>query len=52
MKFDGAVREMFDASFIPGIRALMCVVLGNPEERTLITFAGEPSGPTAEAVVQ
>jgi hypothetical protein len=52
MKFDGAVREMFDASFIPGVRAPMCVGLGNPEMRTLITFAGEPSGSTAEAVVQ
>jgi hypothetical protein len=30
----------------------MCVGLGNPEMRTLITFAGEPSGSTAEAVVQ
>ena len=48
----GAVREMFDASFIPGVRAPMCVGLGNPEMRMLITFAGEPSGSTAEAVVQ
>ena len=52
IKFDGAVREMFDASFIPGVRAPMCVGLGNPEMRTLITFAGEPSGSKAEAVVQ
>jgi hypothetical protein len=28
----------------------MCVGLGNPEMRTLITFAGEPSGSTAEVV--
>jgi uncharacterized protein (TIGR03032 family) len=40
IKFDGAAREMFDASFIPGVM------------RTLITFAGEPSGSKAEAVVQ
>ena len=52
IKWDGAVREMFDASFIPGTGAPMCVGLGNPEMRTLITFAGEPSGSTAEAVVQ
>jgi hypothetical protein len=42
IKFEGAVRELFDASFIPGVRAPMCVGLGNPEIRTLI-FAGEPS---------
>ena len=29
----------------------MCVGLGNPEMRTLITFVGEASGSTAEAVV-
>jgi hypothetical protein len=52
IKFDGAVREMFDASFIPGVRAPICVGLGKPEMRTLITFAGEPSGSTAEAVTQ
>ena len=52
IKFDGAVREMFDASFIPGVRVPMCVGLGNPEMRTLIIFSGEPSGSTAEAVTQ
>ncbi len=50
IRFDGAVRELFDAAFIPGVRAPMCVGLGNPEMRTLITFAGEASGSTAEAV--
>ena len=50
IRFDGAVRELFDASFIPGVRAPMCVGLGNPEMRTLITFDGEASGSTAEAV--
>jgi len=42
---------MFDASFIPGVRATMCVGL-DPEMRTLINFAEEPSGSTAEALVQ
>jgi uncharacterized protein (TIGR03032 family) len=50
IRFDGAVRELFDAAFIPGFRAPMCVGLGNPEMRTLITFEGEASGSTAEAV--
>jgi uncharacterized protein (TIGR03032 family) len=49
IRFDGAVRELFDAAFIPGVRAPMCVGLGNPEMRTLITF-DEASGSTAEAV--
>jgi hypothetical protein len=43
---------MFDASFIPSVRAPMCVGLGNPEMRTPTTFAGEPSGSKAEAAVQ
>jgi hypothetical protein len=50
IRFDGAVRELFDASFIPGVRAPMCVGLGNPEMRTVITFDGEASGSTAQAV--
>ena len=50
IRFDGAVRELFDASFIPGVGAPMCVGLGNPKMRTLITFDGEASGSTAEAV--
>lgn len=50
IRFDGAVRELFDACFIPGVRAPMCVGLGNPEMRTLITFDGEASGSTAQAV--
>ena len=50
IRFEGAVRELFDAAFIPGVRAPMCVGLGNPEMRTLITFDGEASGSTAEAV--
>jgi uncharacterized protein (TIGR03032 family) len=51
IRFEGAVRELFDAAFIPGVRAPMCVGLGNPEMRTLITFDGEVSGSTAQAVV-
>ena len=35
---------------IPGVRATMCV--GLDPEITLINFAEEPSGSTAEAVVQ
>ena len=50
VKFDSAVREMFDASFIPGVRATMCV--GLDPEITLINFAEEPSGSAAEALVQ
>ena len=50
IRFDGAVRELFDAAFIPGVRAPMCVGLGNPEMRTLITFEGEASGSAAHAV--
>jgi uncharacterized protein (TIGR03032 family) len=48
IRFEGAVRELFDAAFILGVRAPMCVGLGNPEMRTLITFDGEVSGSTAE----
>lgn len=50
IRFEGAVRELFDAAFIPGVRAPMCVGLGNPEMRTLITFDGEASGSTAAVV--
>ena len=50
IRFEGAVRELFDAAFIPGVRAPMCVGLGNPEMRTLITFDGEASGTTAQVV--
>jgi hypothetical protein len=49
IRFEGAVRELFDAAFIPGVRAPMCVGLGNPEMRTLITFPEDGSGSTAEA---
>lgn len=49
IRFEGAVRELFDAAFIPGVRAPMCVGLGNPEMRTLITFSEDESGATAEA---
>jgi uncharacterized protein (TIGR03032 family) len=43
IRFDGGVRELFDASFIPGTKAPMCVGLGNPEMRTLITFSDAAS---------
>ena len=41
IRFEGAVRELFDVSFIPGVGAPMSVGLGSPEMRTLITIAGE-----------
>jgi uncharacterized protein (TIGR03032 family) len=50
IRFEGAVRELFDAAWIPGVRAPMCVGLGNPEMRTLITFDGEASGSKAQVV--
>ena len=50
IRFEVAVRELFDAAFIPGVRAPMCVGLGNPEMRTLITFDGEASGSKAQVV--
>jgi hypothetical protein len=50
IRFEGAVRELFDAAFIPGVRAPMRVGLGNPEMRTLIPFEGKASGSTAAVV--
>jgi uncharacterized protein (TIGR03032 family) len=44
IRFDGNVRELFDAAFIPGVRAPMCVGLASPELRTLITV--DEQGPT------
>lgn len=41
IRFDGAVRELFDAALIPGVRAPMCVGLASPEMRTLMTFNEE-----------
>jgi uncharacterized protein (TIGR03032 family) len=49
IRFEGAVRELFDAAFIPDVRAPMFVALGNPEMRTLITFPEEGAGSAAEA---
>ena len=42
IRFEGAVRELFDVAFIPGVRAPMCVGLASPEFRNLITL--EPEG--------
>jgi hypothetical protein len=42
--FVGAVRELFDAAFIPGVRAPMCVGLASPESRTLITISADEPG--------
>jgi uncharacterized protein (TIGR03032 family) len=41
IRFEGAVRELFDTAFLPGVRAPMCVGLAAPEMRTLITIEGE-----------
>ena len=48
IRFEGAVRELFDAAFIPDVRAPMYVGLGNPEMRTLITFPEDGAGSAAE----
>jgi hypothetical protein len=34
IRFDGAVGELFDAAFIPWVRAPMCVGLASPEFRS------------------
>ena len=49
IRFEGTVRELFDAAFIPGVGAPMCVGIGNPEMRTLITFDGERGHAKIEA---
>jgi uncharacterized protein (TIGR03032 family) len=38
IRFEGVVRELFDAAFIPGAGSPMCVGLNEAEMRTLITF--------------
>ena len=43
IRFEGPVREMFDAAFLPGVRAPMCVGLATPEMRTLVTFDADES---------
>jgi len=40
LRFEGAIRELFDIAFLPGVRAPMCVGLENAEMRTLITYEG------------
>ena len=40
LRFEGAVRELFDVGFLPGVRAPMSVGLASPEMRTLITLEG------------
>jgi arginase family enzyme len=42
------VRELFDAGFMPGVRAPMCVGLTNPEMRTLITLEADETSLPAE----
>jgi uncharacterized protein (TIGR03032 family) len=48
LRFEGSVRELFDAGFLPGVRAPMCVGLAAPEMRTLITIEGEADKPMPE----
>jgi uncharacterized protein (TIGR03032 family) len=48
IRFDGAVRELFDVSFIPGFIAPMCVGLASPEMRTLITLEEDATARLAE----
>jgi uncharacterized protein (TIGR03032 family) len=50
IRFEGAVRELFDAAFIPGVRVPMCVGLAEPEMRTLITLEGQDSTATVQKV--
>ena len=38
IRFEGAVRELFDAAFIPGTGSPMCVGLNEAEMRSMITF--------------
>ena len=49
IRFQGVVRELFDAAFIPGVRAPMCVGLASPEMRTLITLSPAHNPSTASA---
>jgi uncharacterized protein (TIGR03032 family) len=48
IRFDGAVRELFDVSFIPSFVAPMCVGLASPEMRTLITLEGQETAAGSE----
>jgi uncharacterized protein (TIGR03032 family) len=47
VRFDGLVRELFEATFLPGVRTPMCVGLASPEMRTLITLPDDaaPAAP-------
>lgn len=41
VRFEGAVRELFDVAFIPGVRAAMSVEPMSAEMRNLVTFEPE-----------
>lgn len=41
IRFDGDITELFDVSFLPGVRCPMMVGLRTPEIRELITFESE-----------
>jgi len=49
IRFEGAVRELFDAAFLPGVLAPMCVGPGSPEMRTLITLEADQSAASPAA---
>ena len=49
LRFEGAVREVFDVGFLPGVRAPMSVGLASPEMRTLITLEGGAAPAAAKA---
>ena len=41
IRFDGDITELFDVSFLPGVRCPMMVGLRTPEIRELITFESD-----------
>ncbi len=48
LRFEGAVREVFDVGFLTGVRAPMCVGLASPEMRTLITLESDVLPPAVK----
>jgi uncharacterized protein (TIGR03032 family) len=51
IRFEGALRELFDAAFTLDVRAPMCVGLASPELPTLITLKNDAvTAPAAQSV--
>ena len=48
IRFEGDITEIFDISFLPGVRNPMLVGLRTAEIRELITFESELHGVAAE----